>query len=404
MRAFITGNIFGAGNIGDDAVLQGLLSLLDAVVFDNVYVTCGSHCPAFLPPNAECVKYNDEAGIKRCIQKTDIIIIAGGTMIGDELSLRYPLAYNSKILALSKYYSKKTCMLYIGANRLITCWGRFYAKGILNLSDFVVTRDQKSLEVCNSLGIENIYKGADPAFVLNPVATAKSEKLKQITRRHQKTIGINVVNESWASEQEYKKVIARSCSYLHDRHGYVPIFFCTEVREGDFYDYSANSAVIKLLDCPYEVMDALYLSPEEMIDVISAFDIVFAMRMHALIFAALANVPFLALSRIDKVDNFMELFKTQPCGTISACNADSIVQAFENLCKDRENRLTANREIILDLQKRLFDSRTYLQEILNAPCRFKINLFSIFILFRQNISFYIRSALNLVRRLFKHES
>ena len=68
-----------------------------------------------------------------------------------------------------------------------------------------------------------------------------------------------------------------------------------------------------------------------MIDIISAFDIVLGMRMHSLIFAAIAGTPFAAISRVDKVDNFMKLFCLHASGTVGHCDSAGIICDLERL-------------------------------------------------------------------------
>jgi polysaccharide pyruvyl transferase WcaK-like protein len=114
------------------------------------------------------------------------------------------------------------------------------------------------------------------------------------------------------------------------------VFFCNEVRSGEFFDLAANTETAALLTCEHEVLEPIYYSPEEMIDILSAFEFVIGMRMHSLIFAAIAAVPFVAVSRVDKVDNFMQLFDLEVSGSVCDCDAARLIADAERLLEKRE--------------------------------------------------------------------
>ena len=111
-------------------------------------------------------------------------------------------------------------------------------------------------------------------------------------------------------------------------------YFSNEVREGEFFDNEANKETAKFLRCDYSIMDPIYYTPEEMIDIISNFDIIFSMRMHALIFASIVGIPFVTISRTDKVDNFMKIYGFKPSGTIDSVYSESLVKDIEALIEN----------------------------------------------------------------------
>ena len=339
-RIYIGGNIYGAGNIGDDAVLQGILRILQFVAPQAV-ITVGTYRGQrleYLPSSLQYVDSSDIRQITAAIRQSDCFISGGGTMIGDELGLSFPLEYNAKLISMAKLCGKRVSMLGIGANQLRKNEGMSIAKTIVGLCDLITVRDEESLHVCLELGAEtgSTATTADPAFLLSAKRTTRTKDLKERLRARGPIFGINVVNEAWTDLSTYKKGIAVACEYFFSKHGYLPVFFCNEVRPGNFFDFDANSQTAALLRCDHELLEPIYYSPEEMIDILSNFEFVIGMRMHSLIFSAITGTPFIAISRVDKVDNFMKLLGLRNSGSVDVCEGRQIIFDIERLLEGRE--------------------------------------------------------------------
>jgi len=365
---YIGGNIYGAGNIGDDAVLQGILSIVNSAIPD-VKITVGTERGErldYLPPDVKYIRSYDLKQVAKAIRECDCFISGGGTMIGDELDLSFPLGYNAKLISIAKLHGKRVSMLAIGANRLQSEAGAKMARNIVRLCDLITLRDEESRSVCLEL-----YAGsspvttADPAFLLEAKETPRTKELKERLRARGKVFGINVVNEAWAHLNVYKNSIAKACEYFSSQYGYLPVFFCNEVRPGNFFDFDANSQTAALLRCEHELLEPVYYSPEEMIDILSVFDFVIGMRMHSMIFAAVAGTPFVAISRVDKVDNFMRLFSRRVSSSIEHCDCNQLIADIDKLLEDRETYQNYVAERVAILRQNCLQNVELILNLLN---------------------------------------
>jgi polysaccharide pyruvyl transferase WcaK-like protein len=370
-KIYIGGNVYGAGNIGDDAVLLGIYRLL-ADILPEVEVTVGTmggQTLNFLPEFVQYIDSFEFVKVRNVIADCDLFIVGGGTMIGDELGINFPLRHSLKLLATAKYLHKKTCMFAVGANRLQTKKGKKFATSLLKLSDFVSLRDTESYEVCNGtlgVNVSNIRTTIDPAFSLAPKASIKTEKVKKAMRRYTSVFGVNVVNEVWKDEKKYKKAIADTCNYLAKEYNLTPVFFSTEIRPGNLYDNAANIEVTKQLECDFFVLEPEYYSPEEMIEIISFFKFTLAMRMHALIFSSLANVPFVSISRVDKVDNFMRLFNRAASGSITSCSSSQLIDDIKDILENSDFYRWKIQSTLSSLKKKNIFNRQLLLDLPNS--------------------------------------
>ena len=400
---YIGGNIYGAGNIGDDAVLQGILFILRSAVPEAV-ITVGTHQGQrlqYLPRTLQYVNGCHTPQVIDAIKQSDCVISGGGTVIGDELDLSYPLGYNAKLISIAKLYGKKVSMLAIGANKLRSNAGVRTARTIIRLCDLITVRDEESRSVCLELGADSSRTAttADPAFLLDAKETPRTRELKERLRARGRVFGVNVVDEAWAHLDTYKVSIARTCEYFHSRYGYLPVFFCNEVRPGNFFDFDANSQTAALLSCEHELLEPIYYSPGEMIDTLSVFDFVIGMRMHSLIFAAIAGTPFVAVSRVDKVDNFMELFGFRISGTVVHCEGSQLIADVECLLKGRETFQSHVAERVAVLRQECWKNVELLRNLLKERRAFwhKVNTSSLRFVLSENKSY------NRFRRLLRGE-
>lgn len=378
---YIGGNIYGAGNIGDDSILYGILRTLN---LKDYRVTIGTYKGKRLENLDNQIEFIDaikNKEVRRAIRQCDIFICGGGTLVGDELGIEFPLLYVAKLISYAKIYCKKVYILSIGANKLKTEKAKRIVKKIYTLADFISVRDVESSIVCKSLEINKLLISADPAFMLTPKETKRTGILKN-QFHGQQAFGINVVNEAWANDNHYKKIIAEACSYISEKYNYKPIFFCTEIRPENIYDYYANKTTAKYLTCKYSLLDPTYFTPEEMIDLISSFKFIVAMRMHALIFASISQTPFVGISRIDKVDNFMNSFNLKCSGSIKNIQAKKLIDDIENIIAKENNLQKSFENKITDFQKRaLLNSRIFEETNEKRSLSFSINPTSIYLAF-----------------------
>jgi polysaccharide pyruvyl transferase WcaK-like protein len=356
-RIIIGGNIYECGNIGDDAVLAGILQEVKRTIPDSalcIETHKGQPLP-FVKESCEWVDCYDRTAVFAKIRKCDVYVVGGGTMIGDELSLRFPLEHLAVRVAYAKWLGKRVLFAGVGANRLKTAQGRRLATGLVKLADLMSCRDEASAAVCRDLCPErtdHIRTHADPAYLLAPERTERTERMGASFAKRGPILGINVLNEAWGKLKDYKQAIAGACNILHRKHGLFPVFFCNEIRTDAYFDIMANIETAAMLSCPHRILYPEYLTPAEMMDVIGRFDAVLSLRMHGLIFAAVAGTPFAGISRIDKVDNFMGQFGLKACGSIENVTAEAIVASVESALAECQSRKTQMAAEVALLRKR----------------------------------------------------
>ena len=336
MNVLIGGNAYGFGNIGDDAVLAGIVAAIHAVQPDSEICIESRQggALAFIGRPHRGIRAGDWTAFGDALEACDVFVVGGGTMIGDDLSLAFPLIHVAQRVASAAMRGKRVVFWGCGANPVTSDVGRRIAGGLVKASALMSFRDVDSADLCRSFrqGPSDCIRAyADPAYLVEPQASARTDAVMRRLHRHGKTIGINLLNEAWADQSGYKHAVAEACNRVYDQAGAVPVFFANEIRPGLYFDSMANFEATRWLECPYEMLYPEYYTPQEMIEIVSGFSAVFSMRMHPLIFASIAGVPFDGISRVEKMDHFFGRFGRRSCCRMDDVNADVVFEAMMRL-------------------------------------------------------------------------
>jgi polysaccharide pyruvyl transferase WcaK-like protein len=348
MKLLIGGNLYGAGNIGDDAVLCGIVAMLKRTM-PAASITVGSYHGTPVEGISGVDRWIHGRRLpemSEAIAEHDGLIIGGGTMIADELNDSYPVRFNAMLAAATAVRGRRVMLFGIGANRLHNPKVERLARTLTSLCSAITTRDAASANECRRLGASAnvVHLAGDPAFLLQPQMSERGTALLAATVPSLKCFGVNVVNESWARQTAYKQAIAAACDILSETLDYTPVFFSHEIRSGEFGDQHANAQTVAMMKRPAVILPATYLTAEEMAGLLQRFEFTIAMRMHALILSAIAGVPFVAIRRVDKVDNFMQEFGLGASGSVDRCEPQTLVA-------DVMDRIAHRTEIIDTIQR-----------------------------------------------------
>ena len=310
---------YGGMNLGDEAILEGILGQLRATMSADVTVfsrdpedTLARHaverviCPRSLTRREMIPE----------IQKLDALILGGGGILYDldaEEYLREVFIANDLAVPV---------MLYaISAGPLTTQASRQAVQRALNVSPppVITVRDRLGYRLIEDVGVtRDIHLTADPAFLLEPdelsIDALKAEGVD--FDRH--LIGFSVREPGPAAPdirpEEYYALLANAADFIVEREDANVLFVPMEKT-----DVQHSHAVVARMQNAEraEILKRRY-SPRQVLDLMGRFEFVVGMRLHFLIFAALRGTPFAALPYASKVTGLLEdlNMETPPLGSI----------------------------------------------------------------------------------------
>lgn len=342
MRQRITiSGYYGFRNAGDEAVLAGLVKALrtqeggrdlfiDVLSIDPDETRASHGLPA---------SHRYKTGpLLRSIARADLLISGGGSLLQDVTSA-HGIFYYAAVVRIAQILGKKTMFAAQGIGPLIRPRSRRLVAGIANRLNAITVRDPESLALLKEIGVRRppMEVTADPALLL-------AEPRPKATARPRVTISLR----PWASAND--DLIARLAGTCHALGSIDVATLAMQPQADDAPLESFRAGWGKIADRP-----AIVAAADEkdrlsaIVQALTDSDLVIAMRLHALILAAGAGVPSVALAYDPKVTSFMKC-AGQEDAALSLESADKIAHVIHQTYHDRRSRAEALRSLLPTLR------------------------------------------------------
>lgn len=341
---------YGFDNSGDDAILKAIVK--DIREYNNkINITVLSNNPSkteeMYPVKA--INRFKLGEILRAMNNTNLFISGGGSLLQDVTSTR-SLLYYLAIMKLAKLCGKPVMVYANGIGPIDKRLNRFLTRKILNKLDLITLRDKASKEYIYDLGVRNsnIHVTADPVFTLLPSPEEDISKIFESENipRGKELIGISI--RQWRRADNLVEVISNTIKYILKRYDVNVVLIPMHYPE-DLEISLEIENIVNQNGC--YVMRERY-SVEEIMGVIKELEIIIAMRLHSLIYAATQEVPIVGLVYDPKVEGILHSL-----GMDNMCNVEELVydDLIENIDYVWENRIELKERLRLqdeDLKKK----------------------------------------------------
>lgn len=307
MAKVVISGYYGFDNLGDEAVLFSILKNLRELRLGLRIKVLSNN------PDQTADIYQVSAGnrwqlreVYGALKETDMLISGGGSLLQDVTGLK-SLIYYLGVIWLAQRLGKPVFFYAQGIGPVNTTMGRLLMRLVVNKVNFITVRDESSCEDLAGMGIKRprIEVTADPVLGLEEKYVDKKNGQAILGQTgldlsiEKKMVGISV--RQWQELSDYKKVVAELGDKL-SRLGYQVVFLPMHYPA----DLKTSQETAALMEQPAVVLPGHY-SVVEMASLIANMDLLIGMRLHALILAAVMNVPPVAISYDPKIDRFMGL-------------------------------------------------------------------------------------------------
>lgn len=304
LRIGISGS-YGGMNLGDEAILEGILSQLrqsftaEITVFSrNPKDTLSRH----KVEHAVAVRNLTRKEVSHEIEPLDLFILGGGGILYDRDAETY-----LREVFLAHEFEIPVVVYAVSAGPLTDAAARNAVRSALNHAAIVTVRDRQGYRLLEDVGIEqDIHLTADPALLVRPnplpVDILESEGVE--FDRH--LVGFSVREPGPAAPdidpEHYYALLANTADFMVDRLDADIVFVPMERT-----DVQHSHAVVAHMQNSEraEILRQKY-SPQQTLGLLGSFEFAVGMRLHFLIFAALQGTPFVALPYASKVTGFLE--------------------------------------------------------------------------------------------------
>jgi len=330
---------YGFDNAGDEALLLAISSSIKNLVPDCDFVVfSGNPAKTRHLHNVRAVHNMNPWSVVRELFSSDLLISGGGSIFQDVTSSRSLLYYISVVL-LARMLGKPVVFYAQGVGPIRRPFNRWLLGRVANRVNLITLRDQASREFMLNLGVRKppLQVTADPVFALQTDDNTKEEMLRCfpfLAAGKDRRIGVSVRN--WPALQGYQQNLAAVLDHFK-RAGFsiifVPMDYPEDIKESELVRSYMQEESYLISD---ELTTAQHLA------VISQLDLMVAMRLHALIFAASCGVSFAGISYDPKIDGFLDLFGQRPL----AQSSELMIAQIEELLHDQaaQNQVQAQAD------------------------------------------------------------
>jgi polysaccharide pyruvyl transferase WcaK-like protein len=338
IRKLIIG-AYGTGNLGDEAILAGILNCSKILSDKNT-----NEIIVFSRNPTETIKLHGIKARRRNLSdliKSDEIIIGGGELFQKQgnMAIKYSL-----LGLLAKILRKRLRFHAIGVSSDINGIGRFVMRLSLNMADKISVRDLESKKRLLDLGIyKTISVVSDPAFDLEPISHDVARiLLKKEGIEVEDCIRIAVISQHVKNNELNNKIHISILEFIKDiieKNSDLKIIFIPFTYHIDKpfdRDFLYGQWLEKRLDNERFYLLKNQYSPQQMAGIIGLMGIVVSTRMHPLILATKMNVSSIGIGLFDKTVAFCKKNK------IPLIDVDEIKKLYhlvQNL-NDKKRRLT----------------------------------------------------------------
>ncbi|WP_088009629.1 polysaccharide pyruvyl transferase CsaB [Indiicoccus explosivorum] len=308
MKIVLSG-FYGLGNTGDEAILKAIIDNLRAEL-DNPEITVFS-----LSPEETSAEHGVESIYRawrhsnkekwRALREADLLISGGGGLLQDTYPTKFlfgPLPYYLLIVQLAKAAGTKVMFFSQGIGPVTSRWGKTLMKTFANQADFITVRDAYSKEYLHKLGVtkpETVVT-ADIVFAFRSDEEDRAYQSLPLSG-DEKIVAVTV--RPWFDHPDYLDKMAYVLDGLIEQRGVTPVFVPMEGK----YDVPASQDVMsRMRHADRTLLLGSDFSPNEFLNFIRHAELTVGLRLHALIFSALASVPHLGLSYDRKVESFLK--------------------------------------------------------------------------------------------------
>ena len=370
LRIGISGS-YGGMNLGDEAILEGILAPLRASVSAEVTVFSRNPDDTLARHNVEhavAVRSLTRKESIHEIRDLDLFILGGGGILFE----RDVDAYLREVL-IAHELGVPVMVYAISAGPLITRASRDAVRDALNGAALITVRDSHGYRLLEDVGVtQEIHLTADPALLLEPEPLPIEALRAEGVDFDRHLVGFSVREPGPAAPDidpdEYYALLANAADYVVERYDANVVFIAMEKS-----DVQHSHAVVAHMQNAEraEVLRRQY-TPAQILDLMGRFDFAIGMRLHFMIFAALRGVPFAALPYASKVTGLLEDLKiaTPPLGKVGIGQLiarvdrgwdtrDQLRRAVGERIPELKERSRQNNALLLQLLGRQANLREY---------------------------------------------
>lgn len=330
-RVIISG-YYGFGNQGDDSLLAVIVENLKKQV-PGIEITILSRNPRLTKKiyGVKSISRTNIPAVVCSMMRGGLLINGGGSLLQDVTSTK-SLLYYLFIMLLSKNCGMRCAVYANGIGPIRKKKNRELTKKILSAADYISLRDRDSYNELKSIGIaeDKMTLTVDPAFAMDEPSV---DCIRRIFSDEGLDCSVDycvISVRKWKLEcKDFKNIICEAGLYVREKYGCEVIL----VPMQHSYDMKIADDINSLSGNRFKVFRKSYTG-DEVLGIIGNAKLVIAMRLHALIYAACARTPMIALAYDPKITSALKQLEQPFVHDVTALDFQSIKKDIDSIMKN----------------------------------------------------------------------
>lgn len=299
-RVLLSG-YYGFGNVGDEAILASTIeSLREKRPGIEVSVLSANPAETARTYSVDAYQRMSLRDVASGILSCDLVVFGGGSLLQDDTSFRSLLYYLSVIFS-SRALGKPVVIYANGVGPLRSVTGRLLTKLALSLVRKVTVRDPESEKLLKRIGVKKpVRVTADPAFLLSASPAERCDRVLLDAGIPPTAMPVWLALRPGKAPERFYASFVPAISLLRSR-GYEPCVLVMQERDKELVP-DLNRWLADAGQKPVPVVAGL--SPRDALGVLQRGRMCVGMRLHTLILAARAGVPFIGVEIDPKLGAF----------------------------------------------------------------------------------------------------
>lgn len=333
MSNIVISGYYGYANAGDEAMLSAMIDVLterDPQV--HITVISGNPEDTKKRHGVDSVHRFHLPRITSALAKCDLLISGGGSLLQDVTSWR-SLYYYLSIVTMAKAFGKPVMLYAQGIGPLRGKNARRAMKLIGNRVDVITVRDEGSRRELDRLGVTrpHIEVTADPVLAIHPANLTLGRTILEKSGLCKKKPIIAFAVREWEAKNDYKKALAMTADRIAEELDAQVLYLPMQ--------YPCDVEAAKRIRNKSRYKNAIFLEDEytttELLSLVGNVDLLIGIRLHALIFAGVMEVPMIGISYDPKLDRFMESIGDQCVADLESLTSDTLMDAVRAKWRSR---------------------------------------------------------------------
>ena len=322
MKRIVVSGYYGSKNAGDEAMLAAMIEVLsDLDPQVNITVISTDPEDTMRRHGVHAVSWLSFGDIAGELRSADLLISGGGSLLQNVTSGR-SLYYYLGVIWLAERLGVPVMLYAQGIGPVCGGLARSLMRRIAGDVSLITVRDHGSFEEIENLGI---------------LKRAKADGAKPV-------IGVSV--REWRGWEHYKQVIAEAADRVSKELDARVVFFPMQVPE----DVRTAEDIAARMKAKATVLTEEFAT-SELLSLVGNFDLLLAVRLHALIFAGVMGVPMVGVSYDPKIDRFLGSIGETAAGDLKSVTTEAVMERSCAKWEERADFRRKNAELMAELRR-----------------------------------------------------